>query len=117
MQTSDDLNNGADAMAALYDGLALFTADPGVDGSNLAGGGDVQAITFSAGGVDGPSDDHAPIDGICWSSVMTATLTEVATHFGLFDGATFRRGEPLPHPVGPGVVHVSVAVGPAAQVR
>jgi hypothetical protein len=114
MQTPADLNANADAIASLYDGVALFTADPGVDGSNLAGGGDVQAVTFSAGGAAGATADYAAVDGIAWSGLVSFTLTEKATHLGLYSGATFMRGEPLPAPLGPGDVLFAFGVGPAA---
>ena len=118
MQTVDDLNALADAQAALYDGVALFTADPGIDGSNVAAGGEEQAVTFSAAGTEGSTADHVAIDGGCWSSVVMFTLDEgvVATHFGLYSGGVFRRGELLPGgvKVGPGLVPFSFLLGPSA---
>lgn len=115
MQTPDDLNAGADAIAGLYDEVALFTADPGLDGSNLADGGDPVAITFGAGGDAGPTSDHAAVDGIAWSDVVTFTLTEAATYFGLYSSSSFRRGVKLAHAVGPGEVPFTCGVGPAAS--
>lgn len=119
MQTVADLNALADAQAPLYDGVALFTADPGIDGSNVAAGGEEQPVTFSAAGTEGPTDEHAAIDGGCWSSVVDFDLDDgvVATHFGLYSGGVFRRGQELPGgvSVGPGPVPFSFLLGPAAD--
>jgi hypothetical protein len=114
VQTPADLNALADAQAALYDEVELYTADPGLTGANVATGGEAAAITFGAGGADGPTSDHAAVDGIAWSSVVSFTLTDTATHFGLLDGGVFRRGHPLPSPLGPGSVPFVCGLGPAA---
>jgi hypothetical protein len=111
MQTADDLNANADAIAALYDGVALFTDEAG---TTVADGGAEQAITFLAGGA--ARSDYAGVDGIAWSNDVPFTLTEVATYFGLYSGATLARVHPLPHSVGPGSVPFACGVGPAAKL-
>ena len=118
MQTVADLNALADAQAALYDGVALFTADPGLDGSNVAAGGEEQAVTFSAAGTEGPAAEHVAIDGGRWSSVVNFDLDDgvIATHFGLYAGGVFRRGELIAGGIklGPGLVPFSFLLGPSA---
>jgi hypothetical protein len=111
VQTAADLNANADAIAALYDGVALFMD---ADGTTVAGGGDEQAITFLAGGV--ARSDYAGVDGIAWSNDVPFTLTDVATHFGLYSDSTLARVHPLPHSVGPGSVPFACGVGPAAKL-
>jgi hypothetical protein len=112
MQTADDLNANADAIAALYAGVALFLDEAG---TTVADGGAEQAVTFLAGGV--ARSDVAGVDGIAWSNDVPFTLTETATHFGLyFPGNVLARVHPLPHPVGPGSVPFACGVGPAAKL-
>ena len=112
MESSADLNARADAVAALYDEVALLTSDA-LDGSNVADGGTAQTVTYTAGGAAGPMSEHAAIDGIAWSGVNAFTLTEAATHVGLLVGSVVYRTEALPSPVGPGVVPFVHGVGPA----
>jgi len=108
------LNARADAVAALYDEVVLLKSDVLTLGSNVAAGGAAQAVTYHAAGTDGPTSDHAAIDGIAWSGVNTFNLTEQATHVGLIVSAVVRRTEALPSPVGPGPVPIVHRVGPAA---
>ena len=113
VESPADLNARADAVAAIYDEVALLTSE-GIDGSNVAGGGDPQAVTYFAGGVEGPTSDHAAIDGIAWSGVNDFDLSEEATHVGLLVGGVMFRTQPLRHKVGPGPVPFVHRVGPAA---
>jgi hypothetical protein len=111
VQTAADLNANADAIAALYDGVALFTD---AAGTTVADGGELEAVTFLDAG--DPRSDVAGVDGIAWSNDVAFTLAEVATHFGLYSGATLARVHPLPHAVGPGSVPFACGVGPAAKL-
>ena len=113
MESPADLNARADAIAAIYDEVALLTSE-GLDGSNVAAGGDPQAVTYFAGGAEGATSDHAAIDGIAWSGVNDFTLSEQATHVGLLVGGVVFRTEALPYRVGPGPVPFVHRVGPAA---
>jgi hypothetical protein len=111
MQTAADLNANADAIAALYDGVALCLD---ADGTTVADGGTMQAVTFLPAG--DPRSDVAGVDGIAWSDDVDFTLTEAASYFGLYSGVTLARVHPLPHSVGPGDVPFACGVGPAAQL-
>ena len=114
MESATDLNARADAVAALYDEVVLLTSDALTMGSNVAAGGAAQAVTYHAAGTEGPTSDHAAVDGIAWSGVNTFNLTEQATRVGLIVSAVVRRTEALPYPVGPGLVPFVHRVGPAA---
>jgi hypothetical protein len=115
-QTAADLNAGADAQAALYDEVGLYTSDD-LDVPTVADGGAPVAVSFSPAGDAGPTDDQGAVDGIAWADINTFTLTEAATHFGLWTGAELRRLEPLPHPVGPGEIPFTFGLGPAARTE
>lgn len=110
--TDADLNAYDGALD--YDGHTLHTADPGDDGSNVAAGGSVVAVTMGAPGDAGPFAQHVATPGRSYATAaVTYTLTEAATHGGFWSGGVFRRGYPLRTPVGPG----DVVLTPAVQVR
>ena len=113
MQSTADLNLAAEQMAAMYTHIALLTSDA-LGGANVAAGGAAQAVTYGAGGAAGPTTDHAAIDGIAWSGVVTFTLTEPATHVGLMRGGAVHHTDPLPTSVGPGTVPFVHGIGPSA---
>lgn len=108
--TDADLNTFAGAVD--YDAHTLHTADPGTDGSNVAAGGESQAVTMGAAGAAGPSGVSAPGRSYA-TEALVYTLTEAATHGGFWSGGVFRRGYALRAPVGPGPVTLT----PAVQVR
>jgi hypothetical protein len=112
VESAADLNARADAVAALYVEVALLTSDA-LTGTNVADGGDPQAVTYTPAGDEGPTSDHAPIDGLAWSGVNDFTLTEVATHLGLLVGGVVVRTVELPTRVGPGPVPFVHGIGPA----
>ena len=113
MGSAADLNARADAVAGLYDTVALLTSEA-LGGANVASGGTAQTVTYHAGGAEGPvASDHPAIDGLAWSGVNSFTLAEVATHVGLVVGSTVVRTVELPVPLGPGVVPFVHGVGPA----
>ena len=114
MQTAADLNAAADLMATLYDEVALLTSE-GLDGSNVADGGDPVALTYSPAGDAGPLSDHPAIDGVAWSGVCTFTLVDVASHVGFLRSGVVHRTERLPHVVGPGSVPYVHGIGPSAS--
>jgi len=113
VQTAADLNLAADKMATMYTHVALLTSDA-LGGGNVAAGGAAQAVTYGAGGAAGPTSDHAAIDGIAWSGVVTFTLTVAATHVGLIRGGVVHHTDPLPTSVGPGSVPFVHGIGPSA---
>ena len=113
MQTAADLNLAADKMASMYTHVALLTSEA-LDGLNVAAGGAAQAVTYGAGGVAGPTTDHAAIDGIAWSGVVNFTLTGVAFYVGLMRSGVVHHTEALEFPVGPGVVPFVHGIGPSA---
>ena len=113
MQSTADLNLAAEQMAAMYTHVALLTSDA-LGGGNVAAGGAAQAVTYGAGGVAGPTTDHAAVDGIAWSGVVTFTLTVPATHVGLMRSGVVHHTEALEYPVGPGVVPFVHGIGPSA---
>lgn len=120
MDSVADLNARAEAVAAIYDEVVLLTSE-GMDLTNVATGGDPQAVTYGAGGVAGPTSDEPGIDGICWSGVNSFDLGEPATHFGLLVGGvvyrTFRIADHSSDAgtVGPGVVPFVHGVGPGGR--
>jgi hypothetical protein len=95
--TDADLNSYADA--GDYDGMAMLVDAEGT----VADGGDEEAITMGAAGAAGPTPSKHPASpGRRYSSVATFTLTEAATHVGVYVSGTLRRTAPLRTPVGPG---------------
>lgn len=112
MDSVADLNARAEAVAAIYDQVVLLTSE-GMDLTNVATGGDPRAVTYGAGGADGPTSDQPGIDGLCWSGVNPFELDEPATHLGLLQGGVVFRTVALDSPVGPGSVPFVHGVGPA----
>lgn len=112
MESVADLNARADAVAALYEGVALLTSEE-LDGTNIAAGGEPQAVAYTPGGDAGPTSDEPGIDGLAWSGVNPFDLDELATHVGLLVGGVVVRSVELPHALGPGPVPFVHGVGPA----
>ncbi len=83
-----------------YDGVALFTDATGT----VAGGGAVQSVTLGASGAAGPNpSQHPATPGRRYTTAAVSfTLTEAATHYGWFVGATLHRVAPLRTAIGPG---------------
>ena len=115
MQSVDDLNFKADLDATLYDEVALLTSE-GLDGTNVADGGDPLPLTYGAAGAAGPTEESPAIDGIAWSGVNSFDLDEAATYVGLLRGGVVHFTERLPNPVGPGPVPYVHGIGPGAVV-
>jgi hypothetical protein len=97
--TDTDRNAIADG-APDYDGVALFTDATGT----VADGGALQAVTLGAAGAAGPGGSaHPATPGRRYTTAAVSfTLTEQATHFGWYVGATLHRVAPLRTPIGPG---------------
>lgn len=97
--TDTDRNAIADGLPA-YDGIALLTDTAGT----VADGGTLQAVTLVAAGDAGPNAGTNPATpGRRYSTpVRSFTLTEQATHIGVYVGATLSRVAPLRTPLGPG---------------
>lgn len=112
------LNAEADAVAALYEGaeVVMFADVPDFD-TPVPAEGDVTSdtVAFTAGGVEGPTDDHTPVDGLCWSNVLQYDLDEVATWYGLVVDGQLWRAKPLMTRLGPGPVKFTFGIGPDGQ--
>ena len=113
MQTAADLNYAADLDASMYTHVALLTSEE-LGGANVADGGAARTVSYGDAGDEGPTSDHAAIDGIAWSGVVNFTLTEPATHVGLIRGGVVHLTDPLPTAVGPGDVPFVHGIGPSA---
>jgi hypothetical protein len=115
VQSVDDLNFKADLDATLYDEVAMLTSE-GLDGLNVADGGDPLPLTYGAGGAAGPTDEAPAVDGIAWSGVNVFDLVEAASYVGLLRGGVVHFTEKLQSPVGPGPVSYVHGIGPGAVV-
>lgn len=115
MQSVDDLNYKADRDADLYDEVAMLTSE-GLDGTNVAAGGDPLPLTYTAAGTEGPLGEHPAVDGIAWSTVNSFDLDEAASHVGFLRGGVVHNTKPLPNGgVGPGPVPYVDGIGPMAR--
>ena len=93
-----DLNAAADGLPD-YDGIELLTDAAGT----VADGGAKQSVTFGAANVAGPSSTQQPaVVGRRYTTAASFTLTEQATHMGIYVGATRYRIAPLRTALGPG---------------
>lgn len=82
-----------------YDGIALLTDADGT----VAAGGALQSVTLGDAGDAGPDpSSHPATPGRRYTSSVSFTLTEQATHIGVYVGVNLRRVAPLRSLLGPG---------------
>lgn len=94
----------ADYVATLGASISLHSADPGTTGANeLAGGGYARKTTvWGAAAIDGA---NARITGS--TQQFDVEQNDSATHYGVWNGTTFRYGQAL----NPGVTITGTAPG------